>query len=81
VQEQEGPRAEIDIHDLSLEDMELEIGIEKMFPDDDQLESIVPHNPQMEIIGTDTFDEEEYFAFQSIVFTVNPKNWLLKREM
>jgi hypothetical protein len=37
VQEQEGLRGEIDINDLSLEDMELEIDIEKMFPDDDQL--------------------------------------------
>lgn len=43
--------------------MELEIGIEKMFPDDEQLESTAPHNPGMEIIGIDTLDEEESFAF------------------
>jgi hypothetical protein len=35
MQEEEGPRGEGDIHDLSLEDMELEIDIEKVFPDDD----------------------------------------------
>jgi hypothetical protein len=47
VQEEEGPRGESDIHDLSLEDMELEIGIEKNFRDDDQLESTTPQNPHM----------------------------------
>jgi hypothetical protein len=39
VQEEEGPRGESDIHDLSLEDMELEIDIEKVFPNIDQLEN------------------------------------------
>jgi hypothetical protein len=53
VQEEEGPRGESDIHDLSLTDMELEIDIEKVFPNYDQLENTTPHNPQIEIIGTD----------------------------
>jgi hypothetical protein len=79
VQEQEGPRGEIDIHDLSLEDMELEIGIDKMFPDDKQLESISPHNPQMKIIGTDTFNEEDYFSFQSIVFYSESKKLVIEK--
>jgi hypothetical protein len=48
--------------------MELEIDIKKMFPDDDQLESTTPHNSKIEIIGTDTLDEEESFSFQSVVF-------------
>jgi hypothetical protein len=48
--------------------MELEIYIEKMFPDDDHLESTAPHNPRMEVIGIDTLDEEESFSFQSVVF-------------
>jgi hypothetical protein len=39
VQEEEGPRGENDIHDLSLEDMELEIDIEKVFPNVNQLEN------------------------------------------
>jgi hypothetical protein len=34
LQEEEGHRGESDIHDLSLEDMELEIGIEKVLPND-----------------------------------------------
>jgi hypothetical protein len=42
VQEQEGPRGKIDIYDLSIEGMELEIDIDKMFPNDDQLESTTP---------------------------------------
>jgi hypothetical protein len=68
VQEKKGPRGEIDIYDLSLEDMELEIDIEKMFPDNDHLESTYPHNPGMEILGIDTLDEEESFSFQSVFF-------------
>ena len=54
VQEQEGPRGEIDIYDLSLKDMELEIDIEKIFPHENHLERNSPHNPVMEIIGIDT---------------------------
>jgi hypothetical protein len=80
VQEQEGPRGEIDIYDLSLEDMELEIDIEKMFPDDDHLESTAPHNPGMEIIGIDTLDEEESFAFQSVVFDSESKKLIIENK-
>jgi hypothetical protein len=63
MQEEEGPRGETDINNLSLKDMEIEIDIRKMFLNDDQLESTDPQNRQIEIIGTDTFDEEESFAF------------------
>jgi hypothetical protein len=58
VQEEEGPWGESDIHDFSLEDMELEIDIEKVFHNDEKLENTAPQNPQLEIIGTETFDEE-----------------------
>jgi hypothetical protein len=40
VQEEEGPRGESDIHNLSLEDMELEIDIDKVFPNINQLENM-----------------------------------------
>jgi hypothetical protein len=80
VQEQEVPRGEIDIHDLSLEDMELEIDIDKVFPDDNQLESTAPHNPGMEIIGIDTLDEEESFAFQSVVFDSESKKLIIEKK-
>jgi hypothetical protein len=80
VQEQEVPRGEIDIHDLSLEDMELEIDIDKVFPDDNHLENTTPHNPGMEIIGIDTLDEEEYFSFQSVVFYRESKKLIIEKK-
>jgi hypothetical protein len=79
VLEEEGPRGDIDIHDLSLKDMELEIDIDKMFPDDDHIERTVPDNPEMEIIGTATLDEEESFAFQTIVFYSDSKKLVIEK--
>jgi hypothetical protein len=78
VLEHEGLKGEIDTHDLSLEYMELEIDIEKMFPDNDQLERTAPHNPEMEIIGTDTLDEEESFSFQSAIFDSESKRLVIE---
>ena len=69
----------MDIHDISLKYMELEIDIDKMFPDDDHLESTAPHNPHMEIIGTDTFDEEESFAFQNVFFYSESKRLVIEK--
>jgi hypothetical protein len=54
VREEEEPRVESDIHDFSLEDMELKIDIEKMFPDTDEPGDLTP---LMEIIESETFDE------------------------
>jgi hypothetical protein len=79
VQKEEGPRGESDIHDLSLEDMELEIDIEKVFPNIDQLENTAHQNPHMEIIESETFDEEESFVFQSIVFYSESKNLIIEK--
>jgi hypothetical protein len=79
VQEEEGPRGERDIHDLSLEDMELEIDIEKVFPNVDHLENTAHQNPQMEIIEIETFDEEESFVFQSVVFYNESKNLIIEK--
>jgi hypothetical protein len=78
VQEQEGPRGETDIYDLSLEDMELEIDIEKMFPDDDHLNNTALHNPGMEILGIDILEEEESFSFQSVVFYRESKKLIIE---
>jgi hypothetical protein len=50
-----------------------------MFPNDDQLESTVPHTPEMEIIGTDTLDEEESFSFQSVVFDSESKKLVIQK--
>jgi hypothetical protein len=79
VQEEEGPWGESDIHDLSLEDMELKIDIEKVFPNIDHLENTDHQNPRMEIIETETFDEQESFAFQSIVFNGNSKKLIIEK--
>jgi hypothetical protein len=43
--------------------MELEIDIEKVFPNVDQLENTSHQNPHMEIIEGKTFDEEDSFVF------------------
>jgi hypothetical protein len=43
MQEEEGLRGKGDIHDLSLEDMELEIDIDKVFSNVDQLENTAHH--------------------------------------
>jgi hypothetical protein len=59
--------------------MELEIDIDKIFPNDDQLESTTPHNPEMEIIGTDTLDEEETFSFQRAVFYNESKKLVIEK--
>ena len=45
VQEEEGPWAESDIHDLSLEDMELKFDIKKVFPNVEQPEKTAHQNP------------------------------------
>jgi hypothetical protein len=47
VQEEEGPQDESEIRNLSLEDMELDIDIEKMFPNVDQPEDTAHDNPLM----------------------------------
>jgi hypothetical protein len=62
VKEEKGPRGERNIHDLSLKDMELEIDIEKVFPQVIQLENTAHKNPQMEVIESETFNEEDSFV-------------------
>jgi hypothetical protein len=53
--------------------MELEIDIEKVFPNANKLENTTHQNPLMEIIESETFDEEESFVFQSTFLKVSPK--------
>jgi hypothetical protein len=50
-----------------------------VFPNDDQLDNTDDQNPQMEIIGTETFDEEYYFSFQSVVFYIESKNLIIEK--
>jgi hypothetical protein len=60
--------------------MELEIDIEKLFPDDDLLDNTAPRNPGMKILGIDTLDEEESFAFQSVVFDNESKKLIIENK-
>jgi hypothetical protein len=60
-------------------DMELDIDIKKMFPKTDQPEDTTHHNPLMEIIESETFDEEESFVFQSVVFYSKSKNLIIEK--
>jgi hypothetical protein len=79
LQEEEGPQGESHICNLSLEDMELNIDIKKVFPNVDQLEKTAHQNPQMEIIKRETFNKEESFVFKSIVFDSEFKNLIIEK--
>jgi hypothetical protein len=68
VQEEEDHHIENDINNFSLEDMELEAYIEKTFPTMDQTGNTAHQNASLEIIENETFNEEESFSFQSVVF-------------
>jgi hypothetical protein len=48
--------------------MELEVDIENIFPAMDQPGKMTHHNSSLEIIENETFNEEESFDFQSVVF-------------
>ena len=56
------------MNNVSLEDMELEVDIKKMFPNIDHPGGMAHHNLLLEIIENETFDEEESFVFQSAIF-------------
>jgi hypothetical protein len=59
--------------------MELEADIEKMFPNIDQPGGTTHQNPSLEIIENETFDEEESFVFQSIVFDNESKKLIIEK--
>jgi hypothetical protein len=79
VQEEEGHRIENHINNFSLEDMELEADIEKMFPTIDHPGNLAHQNSSLEIIENETFNEEESFAFQSIVFDKESKKLIIAK--
>jgi hypothetical protein len=68
VQVEEDNLIENDINSFSLEDMEIEVDIEKMFPTIDQPGNMAQQNSSLEIVENETFNEEEPFTFQSVVF-------------
>jgi hypothetical protein len=63
VQEEEDNIIENDIQRFSLEDMELEVDTEKIFPTIEQKEHVVQQYYLLEVIGGEIFSEEESFTF------------------
>jgi hypothetical protein len=79
VQEEENNLIENDIQSFSLEDMELEADIEKIFPAIEQEEHVAQQDSLLEVIGNETFSEEESFTFQSVVFDRESKKLIVER--
>jgi hypothetical protein len=79
VQEEEEHHVESDINRFSLEDMELEADIEKMFPNIDQPGGATHQNQSLEIVENEIFDEEESFVFQSVVFDNESKKLIIEK--
>jgi hypothetical protein len=79
VQEEEDHHIENDINNFSLEDMELEADIEKLFPTIDQPRNTAHQNSSLEIIENETFSEEESFSFQSTVFDKESKKLIIEK--
>jgi hypothetical protein len=78
VQEEEDNLIENDIQRFSLEDMELEVDIEKIFHAMEQPENMAQQNSLLEVVRNETFSEEESFIFQSVVF-LESKNLIVER--
>jgi hypothetical protein len=79
VQEEEDNLIENDIQSFSLEDMELEVDIEKIFPAMEQPENMAQQNYLLEFVANETFSEEESFTFQSVVFYKESKKLIVER--
>jgi hypothetical protein len=79
VQEEEYNLIENDIQNFFLEDMKLEVDIEKIFPEMEQPKNMAQQNPLLEIIANETFSEEESFTFQSVVFYKESKRLIVER--
>jgi hypothetical protein len=63
VQEEEEHHIRSDINRFSLQYMDLEATIEKMFPNIDHLGGATHQNQSLEIVENEIFDEEESFVF------------------
>jgi hypothetical protein len=50
-----------------------------MFPNIDKLENMTHHNSSLEIIENETFNEEELFSFQSVVFDTKSKKLIIEK--
>jgi hypothetical protein len=79
VQEEEDQSIKTDINNFSLKYMEFEEDIEKMFPNINQPRRTTHQNISLEVIENETFDEEESFVFQSIVFDNESKKLIIEK--
>ena len=79
VQEEQNNVIENDINSSSLEYMELEVDIEKMFPTIDHPGNMAQQNSSSEIVANETFSEEGSFTFQSAIFDKESKKMIIER--
>jgi hypothetical protein len=79
VQEEEDNLIENDINIFSMEDMELEVDIEKIFPTMDYPKNMAQKNSLLEVVANETFSEQESFTFQSVVFYKDSKKLIVER--
>jgi ribosomal protein S3AE len=79
IQEEEDNLIEKYIQRFSLDDMELEVDIEKIFPMMEQPENITQKNYLLEVVANETFSEEKSFTFQSSIFDKESKKLIVER--
>jgi hypothetical protein len=78
MQEEENNLIENDIQSFSLEYMELEEDIEKIFPAIEQEEHVSQQHSLLEVVGNETFSDEESFTFQSVFFYGESKKMIVE---
>jgi hypothetical protein len=61
--------------------MELEVDIEKIFLAMEQPKNTAQQNSLSEVVGNETFSEEESFTFQSVVFDKESKTLVIERSV
>jgi hypothetical protein len=77
LQLEENNLLENDIQNLSLEDMELEADIKKIFPRIEQHEHVFQQNTASEVRRNESFIEEESFTIQSVVYDKDSKKVII----
>jgi hypothetical protein len=79
IQEEEDNLIENDIQSFSLDDMELEVDIEKIFLAMEYPENITQPNSLLEVVANVTFSKEESFTFQSVIFDKESNKLIVER--
>jgi hypothetical protein len=78
IQEEEDNLIENEIQRFSLDDMKLEVDIEKIFPTMEQPEIVTQKNVLLEVVSNEIFSEEESFTFQSVIFYKESKKLIVE---